>query len=124
MLVTEITRADVTKFHHDLRHIPYEANRCLEIISKMFNLAELWGLRPDGSNPRRLIQKYPEVKRERYLSMDEIGLVTVLRRSLISLCHLCFERQRADAAQICVTATGVVEPVDVLEDRGLCLSSC
>ena len=72
MLVTEITRADVTKFHHDLRHIPYEANRCLEIISKMFNLAELWGLRPDGSNPRRLIQKYPEVKRERYLSMDEI----------------------------------------------------
>ena len=72
MLVTEITRADVTKFHHDLRHIPYEANRCLEIISKMFNLAELWGLRPDGSNPRRLIQKYPEVKRERYLSLDEI----------------------------------------------------
>ncbi|MFM8499896.1 MAG: tyrosine-type recombinase/integrase [Chakrabartia sp.] len=72
LLVTEITRADVTKFHHDLRHIPYEANRCLEIISKMFNLAELWGLRPDGSNPRRLIQKYPEVKRERYLSMDEI----------------------------------------------------
>ena len=28
------------------------------------------------------------------------GLVTVLRRSLISLCHLCFERQRADATQI------------------------
>jgi integrase len=81
MLVTEITRADVTKFHHDLRHIPYEANRCLEIISKMFNLAELWGLRPDGSNPRRLIQKYPEVKRERYLSMDEIKhLGDVLRK--------------------------------------------
>ena len=29
-----------------------------------------------------------------------LGLVTVLRRSLISLCHLCFERQRADATQI------------------------
>ena len=28
------------------------------------------------------------------------GLVTVLCRSLISLCHLCFERQRADATQI------------------------
>jgi hypothetical protein len=53
-----------------------------------------------------------------------LGLVTVLRRSLISLYHLCFERQRADATQIRVTATGVVEPVDVLEDRGLCLSSC
>lgn len=72
MVITDVTRADVAKFHHDLRHIPYEANRCLEIISKMFNLAELWGLRPDGSNPRRLIQKYPEVKRERFLSLDEI----------------------------------------------------
>jgi TIR domain len=28
------------------------------------------------------------------------GLVTVLRRSRISLCHLCFECERADAAQI------------------------
>jgi integrase len=80
MLVTEVTRTDIANFHHDLRHVPYQANRCLEIISKMFNLAELWGLRPDGSNPRRLIQKYPEVKRERFLSLDEIKrLGSVLR---------------------------------------------
>ncbi len=79
-LVAEVTRADIATFHHNMRHIPYQANRCLEIISKMFNLAELWGLRPDGSNPRRLIQKYPEVKRERFLSLDEIKhLGNVLR---------------------------------------------
>lgn len=54
--VTEVTRADVAKFHHDLRHIPYQANRCLEVVSKMFNLAEMWGLRPDGSNPRKHIK--------------------------------------------------------------------
>lgn len=47
------TRADVARLHHDLRHIPYEANRCLEVISRMFNLAGMWGLRPDGSNPRK-----------------------------------------------------------------------
>jgi Arm DNA-binding domain/Phage integrase, N-terminal SAM-like domain len=58
--VTEVTRADIAKFHHDLRHIPYEANRCLEIISKMFSLAEMWGLRPDESNPRKHIKKYAE----------------------------------------------------------------
>jgi hypothetical protein len=28
--VTEVTRADVAKFHHDLRHIPYQATRCLD----------------------------------------------------------------------------------------------
>jgi Arm DNA-binding domain/Phage integrase, N-terminal SAM-like domain len=58
--VTEVTRADVAKLHHDQRHIPYEANRCLEVISKMFSLAEMWGLRPNGSNPRKHIRKYAE----------------------------------------------------------------
>jgi integrase len=41
----------------------------------MFNLAELWGLRPDGSNPRRHIKKYPEEKRERYLSPAELAVL-------------------------------------------------
>ena len=71
--VAEVTRADIARFHHDLRHIPYQANRNLEVISKMFTLAELWGLRPDGSNPRRHIRKYPEEKRERYLSPTELA---------------------------------------------------
>jgi integrase len=70
--VTEVTRADVAKFHHDLRHIPYQANRNLEIVSKMFNLAEMWGLRSDGSNPRKHIRKYAEAKRERFLSAAEL----------------------------------------------------
>jgi integrase len=72
LTVTDITRADVAKFHHDLRHIPYQANRCLEVVSKMFSLAELWGLRPDGTNPRKHIKKYREEKRERFLSVAEL----------------------------------------------------
>ena len=32
--------------------------------------------------------------------LDQLGLVPVLRRSPISLCHLGLERERADAAQI------------------------
>lgn len=70
--VSDITRADVAKFHHGLRHIPYQANRNLEIVSKMFSLAEMWGLRLDGSNPRKHIRKYPEEKRERFLSAAEL----------------------------------------------------
>jgi integrase len=38
----------------------------------MFNLAEVWGLRPDGSNPCRHVPKYREHKRERYLSQVEL----------------------------------------------------
>ena len=80
--VTEVTRADVAKIHHDLRHIPYDANRSLEIISKMFNLAEMWGLRPDGSNPRKHIKKYPEQKRERFLSPAELRRVGEVLRDM------------------------------------------
>ena len=82
--VTEVTRADIAKLHHDLRHIPYEANRCLEVISKMFSLAEMWGLRPDGSNPRKHIKKYAEEKRERFLSPVELKRVGEVLREMES----------------------------------------
>ncbi len=71
--VTEVTRTDIARLHQELHYIPYQANHCLAIISKMFSLAELWGLRSDGLNPRRHIKKYPEVKRERYLSGPELA---------------------------------------------------
>ena len=69
--VTDISRADIAKLHHDLRGKPYQANRTLGVLSKMFNLAEVWGLRPDGSNPCRHVKKYKEEKRERFLSDEE-----------------------------------------------------
>lgn len=73
--VIDVTRADIAKYHHDWRHRSYQANRNVEIISKMFNLAELWGLRPDGTNPRKHIKKYPEKKRERYFSAAELQAI-------------------------------------------------
>ena len=78
--VAEVTRADVARLHHEFRDTPYQSNRNLEIVSKMFNLAEMWGLRSDGSNPCRHVKKYKEEKRERYLSADELArLGEVLR---------------------------------------------
>jgi integrase len=82
LTVTGVTRADIAKFHHDLRHIPYQANRCLEVISKMFGLAEMWGLRPDGSNPRKHIRKYPEERRERFLSAAELRRIGEVLREM------------------------------------------
>ena len=58
----------------------------------MFNLAEIWGLRPDGSNPCRHVQKYPERRKERFLSAAEIarlGFVTRARvTQIMNLLHL------------------------------------
>lgn len=48
------------------------ANRTRSYLSKLFNLAELWELRPDGSNPIRHVPKYPENRRERALLPQEL----------------------------------------------------
>jgi len=46
--IADVTRADVARLHHAGGDAPYQANRVLAVLSKMFNLAEAWGLRPDG----------------------------------------------------------------------------
>lgn len=73
--VAGVTRAHVADLHHKMREKPTQANRTIEIVSKMFNLAEEWGLRAPSTNPRRGIKKYPETKRERFLSEAELQRV-------------------------------------------------
>ena len=49
--IAEVTRADIDAFHKGLASKPYRANRMLALLSKAFNLAEVWGWRADGTNP-------------------------------------------------------------------------
>lgn len=70
--IADITRADVASLHYEMRQKPFQANRTLMLLSKMFNTAELWGLRPEGSNPCRMVPKNRERSRERYLSPSEL----------------------------------------------------
>ena len=69
----EVLRRDVAELHHALRGTPYQANRMLGVLSKMFTLAEVWGWRPDGTNPCRHVKLYREHKRERFLSPEEMA---------------------------------------------------
>jgi len=71
--VAAITRGEIATLHHKLRNTPYEANRVLALASKMFALSERWGMRPDGSNPAKNIDRYREEKRERYLTNAEVA---------------------------------------------------
>jgi integrase len=70
--VKSITRPDVIKLHAAMGKTPRQANMLLAHLSKAFANAELWGLRPDGSNPCRKIKRYPEKHRERFLSVAEL----------------------------------------------------
>jgi Arm DNA-binding domain/Phage integrase family len=70
--IVEVLRSDVATFHHSMRKIPYQANRMIGVLSVMLAQAELYGLRPEGYNPCRGIQKFKEEKRERFLSLLEL----------------------------------------------------
>ena len=68
--VGEVERQHVAKLHLELRDTPYQANRALDIATKLFNLAEEWKLRT-GGNPCKFVRKYREHKRERFLTDEE-----------------------------------------------------
>lgn len=71
--IIDITRADVVGLHQSMKHIPYQANRTLGVLSVMFTVAHTWGMRTDGVNPCWKVKRYREEKRERYLSPDELA---------------------------------------------------
>ena len=71
--VDQVTRADVARLHHAMRRTPGAANRVLALLSKLFSIAEAWGLRRDGSNPCRHVERFRERARERFLSPEELG---------------------------------------------------
>ena len=82
MPIDAVTREHVAALHLGLRETPRAANRALMVLSKMFSLAESWGLSPTGSNPCRFVVRYKEGKRERFLTAAEYRRVG---RALASL---------------------------------------
>ena len=62
---------EVTELHHALSAHPVTANRAVEFLSRIYNAAEDRGQIPEGSNPCRLVVKYRERKRERFLTDEE-----------------------------------------------------
>jgi len=68
----DMERKDIAELHQKCRNKLCQANRTSGVLSKMFNLGEIWDPRPDGSNPCHHAPKYREVKRERFLSSVEL----------------------------------------------------
>lgn len=69
-----IKRADVAALHGKIgKRAPYEANRVLALLSKMFELARRWGFVPeDHGNPARDIDRFKEATRDRWITPEEL----------------------------------------------------
>ena len=72
MRVAEIARPDVRRWFDAMSGTPGNANRTLPVLSVMMRQAELWDLRPQGSNPCHDMRRYRMAPRERFLSLDEL----------------------------------------------------
>ncbi|MBM6596528.1 tyrosine-type recombinase/integrase [Microvirga sp. BT291] len=69
----KVTRADLLKLHHKMKDSPIQANRTLSIVSSLYTFLGKREIVPEGYNPVRGIDKYPEQGRERYLTSEELG---------------------------------------------------
>jgi integrase len=66
-----IDEGHVERLRIKMKTVPIQFNRVLSLLSKMFNLAEKWKLRPRGTNPCKFVERYPERKRKRYATREE-----------------------------------------------------
>jgi integrase len=67
-----VTRAELSRLHGQIGNRPYQANRLLAVIGSLYTFAERHGLVPENCNPTRKIEKFPEDRRERFLTPDEL----------------------------------------------------
>jgi len=72
--VAEVRYQDIQSLHNGMRKTPYQANRTLSLLSKMFELAIRWRWRAD--NPVRGVEKFHEEKRHRWLNDAELAKLT------------------------------------------------
>jgi integrase len=74
--VAAITWSDIDAIHRRITKAghPYQANRVVALLGKMFALAVRWHMRPD--NPAKGIERNVEAKRKRYLGEDELRRLT------------------------------------------------
>lgn len=70
--VHDVKRPDIAGLMEKLAYKPTEANKTLGVLCKMFNLAEVWGYRPGGTNPCRHVPMYPPGKEARLIVDEEM----------------------------------------------------
>ncbi len=69
--IADITRREVQRWFAALHPTPAAANRSLPILSLILRQAEIYGYRPEDSNPCAGLRRYRRRSRERFLTVGE-----------------------------------------------------
>ena len=115
--IGDITRRDVRRWFGSLHATPVAADRSAPVLSVIFRQAEVYGYRPEGSNPCTGIKRYRRRSRERYLNNDEIRRLShVLDKKVCATASI--DRDRASASPDGVSQIGGPRPSVVGLPRG------
>lgn len=68
--VSAVRKRHVQSLHNSLKKTPYQANRILALLSKMFTFAMDGEMRAD--NPAKGVERFHEDKREAWLTVDQL----------------------------------------------------
>ena len=79
--IADISAHDVRRWFASLHHTPVSADRSAPILSVIMRQAEVYGYRPEGTNPCAGIRRYRRQGRQRFLSTAEIRRLGMARRS-------------------------------------------
>ena len=69
--VASVERSHVSELHFKMRDKPAQANHTVDVLSKMFSLAEAWCMTQPRRNPCRSVRLYKKNRRERFLTPEE-----------------------------------------------------
>ena len=92
--IADITRADVQRWFASLHATPVSADRAAPVLAVIMRQAEVYGYRPEGSNPCVGIRRYRRKGRERFLSGQELRrlALTLERHEASRPVHAAFIR--------------------------------
>jgi integrase len=86
--IKDLSRADVDQWFSKIKaNAPVTANRALAHLSSICTKAEIWELRPQGSNPCMYVQRTPEVARKRDIEPRELEAVGKAMGELEGSCN-------------------------------------
>ena len=71
--IADITAHDVRRWFASLHNTPVSADRSAPILSVIMRQAEVYGYRPEGTNPCAGIRRYRRQGRQRFLSTAEVS---------------------------------------------------
>ncbi|WP_425480280.1 phage integrase central domain-containing protein [Xanthomonas theicola] len=73
MKVQDVKRPGVAAMMKKVAHKPTDANRTFSVMRRVFNLADVWGYRPDGTNPCRHVPMFLNGKATHLISDEDMG---------------------------------------------------